>query len=324
MVKDNPRISTTFALCWQIMTSVGQRYISSNACMSVIFNVCIDTIEVIPGDWRDKGVGSRVKTEQVALVYSLGIQYCLYTNDAESFTYLNLNFTLKVDRNITFKHINFFTNSTSAREKEQVIAEQRKTLTQSITWWNGWLFLLVDLADLWCEWWSGIKTDDKLTRKRTPKTTQSQSSHEGPSSQSPVAAEDDFDFEENVKVTIFSASSSILIRSSWPVHGHGLNSHLWLSCPAQTSPSSGDTCTHVTAALLVWFYISTLVVDIYMIFGLVDAQYLPAHHFLRKATHKAAFFGFYLASYQFCVTLHGIMVCSIWSSWLIRGSSYIT
>ena len=61
-----------------------------------------------------------------------------------------------------------------------------------------------------------------------------------------------------------------------------------------------------------------------MIFGLVDAQYLPVHHFLRKATHKAAFFGFYLASYQFCVTLHGIMVCSIWSSWLIRGSSYIT
>ena len=32
---------------------------------------------------------------------------------------------------------------------------------------------------------------EKLTRKRTPKTTQSQRSQEGPSSQSPVAAEDD-------------------------------------------------------------------------------------------------------------------------------------
>ena len=288
MVKDNPRISTTFALCWQIMTSVGQRYISSNARMSVILHVCIDTIEVIPGDWRDKGVGSRVKTEQVAL--GILIRYTVLSLHKWSFTYLNLNFTLKVDRNITFNHKKFFTNSTSAREKEQVIAEQRKTLTQSITWWNGWLFLLVDLADLWCEWWSGIKTDDKLTRKRTPKTTQSQSSHEGPSSQSPVAAEDDFDFEENVKVTILSASSSILIRSSWPVHGHGLNSHLWLSRPAQTSPSSGDTCTHVTADLLVWFYISTLVVDIYDIWFGLRCSVFSAHHFLRKATHKAAFF----------------------------------
>ena len=306
MVKDNPRISTTFALCWQIMTSVGQRYISSNARMSVILHVCIDTIEVIPGDWRDKGVGSRVKTEQVAL--GILIRYTVLSLHKWSFTYLNLNFTLKVDRNITFNHKKFFTNSTSAREKEQVIAEQRKTLTQSITWWNGWLFLLVDLADLWCEWWSGIKTDDKLTRKRTPKTTQSQSSHEGPSSQSPVAAEDDFDFEENVKVTILSASSSILIRSSWPVHGHGLTSHLWLSCPAHTSPSSGDTCTHVTAALLVWFYISTLVVDIYDIwFG--RCSVFAGTPFPEEGHTQSCFFGFYLASYQFCVTLHGIMVC---------------
>ena len=48
--------------------------------------------------------------------------------------------------------------NTSEREKEQVMAEQRKTLTQS------------------------------MTRKRTPKTTQSHRSQEGPSSQSPVAA----------------------------------------------------------------------------------------------------------------------------------------
>ena len=47
---------------------------------------------------------------------------------------------------------------TSVLEKEQVMAEQRKTLTQS------------------------------MTRKRTPKTTQSHRSQEGPRSQSPVDA----------------------------------------------------------------------------------------------------------------------------------------
>ena len=257
MVKDNPRISTTFALCWQIMTSVGQRYISSNARMSVILHVCIDTIEVIPGDWRDKGVGSRVKTEQVAL--GILIRYTVLSLHKWSFTYLNLNFTLKVDRNITFNHKKFFTNSTSAREKEQVIAEQRKTLTQSITWWNGWLFLLVDLADLWCEWWSGIKTDDKLTRKRTPKTTQSQSSHEGPSSQSPVAAEDDFDFEENVKVTIFIINPHpILMASPWT----------WPHQP----PMAILPCTHVT---FLWRHMHTCHSRS---FGLVLYFYLGCGH----------------------------------------------